>query len=175
MLRNGQCKNDRVTETNTLFLCLRSQDEFSLSLYGLFDGFHGASVSDFARQRMPAELLLGQLSPNSADDAVRDALRQAFLNVDREYFESIMETIMSRIVQRQDPKIRPDDPHLLRLEAQTTIGASAALAVLLNQKLYVAACGDTRALLCLRLPSGELKAVKLSVDPVLGNEDEELR
>ncbi len=65
-------------------------------MYGLFDGFHGSGVADFAQKRIPAELLLGQLSQNSDDETVKEALRQAFLNVDREYFESIMEAIMSR-------------------------------------------------------------------------------
>ncbi len=48
-----------------------SQEELGLSLYGLFDGFNGHLVSDFAMKRMPAELLLGQLSYNSPDEAVR--------------------------------------------------------------------------------------------------------
>lgn len=53
-------------------------------------------------KRLPAELLLGQLSHNSSDDAVRDVLRQAFVNVDREYIESTMEAIKARIVLRED-------------------------------------------------------------------------
>ncbi len=144
-------------------------------MYGLFDGFNSHSVSEFAMKRMPAELLLGQLSQNSADETVREALRQAFLIVDREYFESTMESITRRIVLRQDPSVVDDDPRLQELEAQATIGASATVAVVLNKKLFVAGCGDTRAVLCLKAPNGELKVVKLSVNHVLGNEDEDLR
>lgn len=40
-----------------------SQEEFNLSLYGLFDGFSGANVSDFAMKKLPAELLLGGPAP----------------------------------------------------------------------------------------------------------------
>lgn len=47
------------------------REEYNLSLYGLFDGFNGEAVSEFARGLMPAELLLGQLSQNSADDTVK--------------------------------------------------------------------------------------------------------
>ena len=46
-------------------------EQYNLSLYGLFDGFNGTAVSDYARGMMPAELLLGQLSQNSADDTVK--------------------------------------------------------------------------------------------------------
>ncbi len=48
-----------------------SQEEYDLSLYGLFDGFNSHLVSEFALKRMPAELLLGQLSQNSEDETVR--------------------------------------------------------------------------------------------------------
>ena len=60
-------------------------------------------------KRLPAELLLGQLSHNSSDDAVRDVLRQAFVNVDREYIESTMEAIKARIVLREDLRQSSED------------------------------------------------------------------
>lgn len=45
-------------------------------LYGVFDGHNGTRVADFAAQRMPAELLLGQLQPNFSDVEVTEALKQ---------------------------------------------------------------------------------------------------
>ena len=60
-------------------------------------------------KRLPAELLLGQLSHNSSDDAVKDVLHQAFVNVDREYIESTMETIKARIVLREDLRQSSED------------------------------------------------------------------
>ena len=45
-------------------------------LYGVFDGHDGSRVSDFAAQRMPAELLLGQLVSCQSDIDVKDVLRQ---------------------------------------------------------------------------------------------------
>ena len=85
------------------------QDDFQLCTYGLFDGFSGSHVSDFAMKRLPAELLLGQLSHNSSDDAVKDVLHQAFVNVDREYIESTMEAIKARIVLREDLRQSSED------------------------------------------------------------------
>ena len=45
-------------------------------LYGVFDGHDGSRVSDFSAQRMPAELLLGQLVACQTDSDVKDILRQ---------------------------------------------------------------------------------------------------
>ena len=144
-------------------------------------------------KRLPAELLLGQLSHNSSDDAVKDVLHQAFVNVDREYIESTMEAIKARIVLREDlrqssedrdRKLRELDLQVVKRESnsywppcthfcsQARIGCSATAAVIVNKKLFVANVGDTRAVLCSQLPSGELRVTKLSVDHVLGNEDE---
>ena len=96
-------------------------------------------------------------------------MRQAFLKVDQDYFNNIGNNISQYLALKQDPKTRGDNPHLLQLAADATIGASATVAIVLNEKLFVAACGDTRAVLCLQLPTGELKVVKLSVDHLLGN------
>ena len=43
------------------FNYIYSQKDGDTSLYGVFDGHEGSRVSVFTSQRMPAELLLGQL------------------------------------------------------------------------------------------------------------------
>lgn len=45
-------------------------------LYGVFDGHCGSSASSFAALKMPAELLLGQVSRDLTDQAVKDVLCQ---------------------------------------------------------------------------------------------------
>ena len=70
----------------------------------------------------------------------------------------------------------PDsDQNLQRLELQPQIGASATVAIVLNHKLFVANVGDTCAIVCDQLPNGDVKVIRLSVDHVVGNEDEDLR
>ncbi len=59
----------------TLCIC-GSRHEDSVYLYGVFDGHDGSRVSDFSAQRMPAELLLGQLVGCQTDSDVKDVLRQ---------------------------------------------------------------------------------------------------
>ena len=41
-------------------------DEYDLCVYGVFDGFNGAQVSDFVTKGIPAELLWGQLDPDKS-------------------------------------------------------------------------------------------------------------
>lgn len=65
-------------------------------MYGVFNGSDGASVADFAAQRMPAEILLGQLNEKSNPATVKEVLRDAFLAVERSYFESIDDLLAER-------------------------------------------------------------------------------
>lgn len=58
-------------------------------LYGVFDGHDGTRASEFAAQRIPAELLLGQLDGKTKDTEVRDTLEQAFVAVEKGFFQSI--------------------------------------------------------------------------------------
>lgn len=45
-------------------------------LYGVFDGHDGSRAANFAAQRMPAELLLGQLLEKTTDEDIKDVLNQ---------------------------------------------------------------------------------------------------
>eukprot|EP00095_Tigriopus_kingsejongensis_P006516 maker-scaffold172_size289735-snap-gene-1.25 protein:Tk06516 transcript:maker-scaffold172_size289735-snap-gene-1.25-mRNA-1 annotation:"tgf-beta-activated kinase 1 and map3k7-binding protein 1" len=152
-----------------------SKEDLQLSIYGVFDGFGSAACADFAMKRMPADLLLDQLSDHSTDEAVRESLRQAFLNVERDYIESITDHITSHLVMKFDQSIQAQNDKLHRLEALLEVGTSATVAVMLNQRLFLANVGDTPAVICQLMPNGQVRALKLSVDHVLGNEDEDLR
>ena len=51
-------------------------DEYDLCLYGIFDGFQGCQVADFAKKRLPAELLLGQLVPGTPGTATSRGIQE---------------------------------------------------------------------------------------------------
>lgn len=51
-------------------------------------------MADFAAQRMPAEILLGQLNDKTKTE--KEILREAFLAVERSYFESIDDLLAER-------------------------------------------------------------------------------
>lgn len=148
-------------------------DELKVRVYGVFDGFSGAKVSDFAIKKLPAELCLGQVSQNSTDEAVREALRQSFINLDREYFNFIGEKLALRMAVRLE---NPNDPQLRQLDLETLVGASATVSVLLdNKKLFVANAGDVRTVVCSTRSNGDIRAIPLFIDHTINNEDEVLR
>ena len=67
------------------------------SLYGVLDGHDGRKVAEYARQRFPAELLLGQLDDiASNDEQIVQMLRNSFMQVDRNYFRSIDSLVAER-------------------------------------------------------------------------------
>ena len=148
-------------------------DELKVRVYGVFDGFNGAKVSDFAIKKLPAELCLGQVSKNSTDEAVREALRQSFINLDREYFNFIGEKLALRMAVRLE---NPNDPQLRQLDLETLVGASATVSVLLdNKKLFVANAGDVKTVVCSTRSNGDIRAIPLFIDHTINNEDEVLR
>ena len=53
-----------------------SRQDGEVYLYGIFDGHSGSKVAAFAAQRMPEEILLGQLHGKVTDDEIKDVLKQ---------------------------------------------------------------------------------------------------
>lgn len=155
-------------------------------LYGVFDGHDSAKASNFAAQRMPAELLLGQLSGKSTDEEIREALYQAFIAVEKSFFESIDEQLAARTtLQLQLPEglsyheacqQYPDIMNKLHaLDSEISGGTTATVVLIYNNKLYMANVGDTRALLVKTDNDGILKVSQLSTDHTIDNETEQQR
>jgi len=155
-----------------------AKDANAICVYGVFDGFSGPEVADFASKKFPAELLLDQLSAQSDEKTVRKILSDTFEAIDREFFQSISDHLMSRMVMLEDKRVPQDNPRLQALEKATLTGASATVAILLEEnRLNVAYVGDTRAVVASRR-SGDspIRALQLTVDHVIGsNQDEALR
>ncbi|XP_005094474.1 TGF-beta-activated kinase 1 and MAP3K7-binding protein 1 isoform X2 [Aplysia californica] len=155
-------------------------------LYGVFDGHNGTRVADFAAQRIPAELLLGQLQPNFGDHEVKEALRQAFIGVEKGYFESMDGLLAERttcqdrlpegIGQYEAYQKYPDViSKLQELEKEISGGTTATVVLIYNNKLYVANVGDTRAFLCKTGPDGVLRLIQLSYDHTIADPGEQAR
>lgn len=62
-----------------------------------------------------------------------------------------------------------------RINIELSSGTTAAIALIYNNKLYVANVGNSRVLLCQTDLNNVLKVVQLSIDHDLHNEDELLR
>jgi len=159
-------------------------------LYGVFDGHEGSLASDFASQRMPAEILLGQLQGKTDDEDVKAVLHQAFHAVDRGFFDSLddklaerAKLLMSLPEALSELDLRDEAfekyPEVVNrvetLDAEIRGGTSAVVALVFNNRLYVANAGNSRALLCRTDPEeegGTLRVFQLSVDHNLNNDDE---
>uniref|UniRef100_A0A8C4NEK0 TGF-beta activated kinase 1 (MAP3K7) binding protein 1 n=1 Tax=Eptatretus burgeri TaxID=7764 RepID=A0A8C4NEK0_EPTBU len=175
---DGSCPEERPCEDCALRF--RSEECY---LYGVFNGFGGNRVSNFVSQRLPAELLLGQLAPGDKDSKVKTALLQAFDVVERSFFESIDDALAEKAdLQSRLPEgsaqcgFGTQYPQLVErlqaLEREVGGGTTAVVALVLNNRLFVANVGTNRALLC-RMTSGDgLDIVQLSSDHHAHNEAE---
>ncbi|XP_037090762.1 TGF-beta-activated kinase 1 and MAP3K7-binding protein 1-like [Pollicipes pollicipes] len=158
-----------------------------LCLYGVFDGHDGSRAAHFAQQRMPAELSFGQLTRRgSSDESVCVALQQAFLAVEKGFFEMIDEALAQRAMLLSEIpagltefEANRDHPaamqKLTQLNSRISGGTTAVVVVVHQNRLYVSNVGDSRALLCKTDENGILKVLQLTTDHTLTNEDELLR
>lgn len=152
-------------------------------LYGVFDGHSGSKVSAFAAEKMPAELLLGQLHGKETDEEISDTLYQAFMAVEKGFFErindslaekySLMMQIPEDITAEQFPVKCPEICKRLKaVDAEIAGGTAALVALIVNNKLYVANVGCCRALLCTQTSDNQLRVLQLTADHNLDNNDE---
>lgn len=151
-------------------------------LYGVFDGHEGTKAVDYCFQKMPAEILLGQLNPSMNDEDIKEVLRQAFIGVENGYMDSLNDLLAERAAYDVPEGINPYDyfkqtelEHLHQLNANISSGTAAAIALIYNKTLFVANVGNCRVLLCENDPNAVLKVIQLSIDHDTRNEDEVLR
>ncbi|BET03306.1 tak1 Hypothetical protein protein-1 [Nesidiocoris tenuis] len=181
--KDGQRQCSPFEETCIHACCSEDPNTY---LYGVFDGNDGIEAAEFAVQGLAAELLLGQLRGKVRDQEIKEALSQAFLTVEKNYLQSLDDLVAQRAcLQFQIPEglmsydVYQRYPDVIdrinKSTRQLSCGTSAAVALIVNNKLYVANVGDSRALLCKTDKHGVHKVIQLSVDHDLTNEDELLR
>ncbi|XP_061495159.1 TGF-beta-activated kinase 1 and MAP3K7-binding protein 1 isoform X3 [Rhineura floridana] len=164
---------------------LKFRSENNCYLYGVFNGYDGNRITNFVGERLSAELLLGQLNADHDDGDVRKVLLQAFDVVERSFLESIDDALAEKAsLQSQLPEGVPHHQlppqyqkiveRLKAVEKEISGGAMAIVAVILNNKLYIANVGTNRALLCKSTVDG-LQVTQLNMDHTTENEDELFR
>ncbi|XP_052773974.1 TGF-beta-activated kinase 1 and MAP3K7-binding protein 1-like [Mya arenaria] len=178
---DGNRREEHEFEDRNFHFC---QD--NVYLYGVFDGHDSAHASNFAAQRLPAELLLGQLAGKTSDEEVKEVLYQAFVAVEKSFFESIDEQLAARTtLQLQLPEgisyheacqTYPDIMNKLHtLDSEISGGTTATVVLIYNNKLYVANVGDTRALLVRTDVDGIMSVNQLTVDHTIESDQEQNR
>lgn len=176
--RNGSRHEFHSCEDKSFHFCLNSNTYF----YGLFDGHKGTNAANFVTQHLPAEVLLGQLIDATTDEDVRQVFAQAFNSVEREYFQSIdnslaEKTLLELQIQGMSGmeafQTFPEIVERLKtVTAEVSSGTTAVVALIHVNRLHVANVGDSKAILCKTDPFGSYTAVQLSTDHDLLNDDE---
>uniref|UniRef100_A0A8B9H880 TGF-beta-activated kinase 1 and MAP3K7-binding protein 1 n=1 Tax=Astyanax mexicanus TaxID=7994 RepID=A0A8B9H880_ASTMX len=152
-------------------------------LYGVFNGYDGSRVANFVSQCLTAELLLGQLNSNHSDSDVRRILIQAFDVVEKSYFDTIDDALAEKAnLQAQLPEAVPFHQlpsqfqkiaeKLKALEQEVSGGATAVVALILNNKLYIANVGTNRALLCKCTSDRQNQVIQIGRAHTTDNEEE---
>ncbi|XP_062853859.1 TGF-beta-activated kinase 1 and MAP3K7-binding protein 1 [Trichomycterus rosablanca] len=152
-------------------------------LYGVFNGYDGSRVANFVSQYLTAELLLGQLNSNHSDADVRRILTQAFEVVEKSYFESIDDALAEKanlqaqlpegaMLHQSSPQTQKLAERLKTLEQEVSGGATAVVALILNNKLYIANVGTNRALLCKCTSDRQNQVIQIGRAHTTDNEDE---
>ncbi|KAF7711184.1 TGF-beta-activated kinase 1 and MAP3K7-binding protein 1 [Silurus meridionalis] len=152
-------------------------------LYGVFNGYDGSRVANFMSQCLTAELLLGQLNSNHSDSDVRRLLLQAFDVVEKSYFETIDDALAEKanlqsqlpegaLFHQLSPQSQKIAERLKTLEQDVSGGATAVVALILNNKLYIANVGTNRALLCKYTSDRQNQVIQIGRAHTIDNEDE---
>ncbi|XP_055586589.1 TGF-beta-activated kinase 1 and MAP3K7-binding protein 1-like [Uranotaenia lowii] len=189
----GEATNQAYREDGSRFEAYKSRDKKCLCivddtlLYAIYSGHNGVRVSDFALQKMAADLLLGQLNGRTTDEAVKDVIRQAFHSVEKGYFDSIDTDVATKTALQlqlsadglSQYQISQEFGNVLeklgKINVELSVGSSAVLALIYQSKLYIGNIGNCRALLCKTDEFETLTVTQLSVDHNLYNEEEVLR
>ncbi|XP_069545657.1 TGF-beta-activated kinase 1 and MAP3K7-binding protein 1 isoform X3 [Brachyistius frenatus] len=155
---------------------LRFRGEDDSFLYGVFNGYDGSRVASFASQCLTAELLLGQLKSSRTDNDVRKILTQAFDVVEKSYFKTIDDALAEKahlsnylLPHNENQKVQE---RLKELEQEVSGGATAVVALILNNKLYIANVGTNRVLLCKSSSDGQNQVLQIGRPHSTDNEDE---
>ena len=115
--------------------------------------------------------------PEITDDQLKDLVKQAFVSLDKEYFDTIGEKLAARMVMRVEGE-QSNSAHLKELEQLVSCGCSATIVTILENRLWVSNIGDCQAFLCYQSKEEEEEEMRismLSIDHYLSNEDESLR
>ncbi|XP_045474572.1 TGF-beta-activated kinase 1 and MAP3K7-binding protein 1-like [Harmonia axyridis] len=153
--------------------------------YAIFDGHAGSEIAKFCSDKLTAELYFAQIKDDATDDAVRKILREVFFLVEKEYMEYVGSLAAERTILLEDIKgLTPTETNkefpgvlekLKQINNKLSSGTACAVALILNNKLYVANVGNCRVLLCQTDENDVMKVVELSVEHNLNNQDELLR
>ncbi|KAL5222452.1 hypothetical protein ABZP36_027165 [Zizania latifolia] len=116
----------RETMEDTHFMLPHMNEEKDLHAFGIFDGHRGSAAAEFSVRAVP-----GFLKKFGCDTSPTDALTEAFVRTDIAFREEL-------ILHQKSKRIIQKDWHP---------GCTAATALIVRNRLFVANAGDCRAIL----------------------------
>ncbi|XP_031618060.1 TGF-beta-activated kinase 1 and MAP3K7-binding protein 1-like [Contarinia nasturtii] len=153
---NGTTAGLQHISYDNSFQCQQS-DRMSLYVICSGNGF-----SKYAKEKLVAEILFGQLNDNTHED-VKDVLRQAFSSLERDYLNWIDECLTQQVQNMDQIRNSNEEATLQSFAEQNTVyGIHIALAFIYNYKLYTCNVGKCRVILCKTDSSNVLRAVQMS-------------
>lgn len=155
-------------------------------LYSIFAGEKGPTTSEFALDRMSADILLGRILTGRSDEEIRELLKQTFISVEKGYHQSIDNLIATKqqlqfqILDLSQFEISQKYEDVLNrlntINKELNVGTGVLIALIVNKKMYIANLGICRALLCKTdVKNDVLRVIQVTVSHNLYNEEEVLR
>uniref|UniRef100_A0A0M3HSK6 PPM-type phosphatase domain-containing protein n=1 Tax=Ascaris lumbricoides TaxID=6252 RepID=A0A0M3HSK6_ASCLU len=160
------CENFSANMERRLQFCGDERSGKEVKLYGIIDASEdGMSVAEFVAQRLINEILPFEhtgshiMNNNPTDAQIIALLHESFQKVDRAYFsDHIGEALARRCALQMYPS---GDENIEKYNAQINGFATAAVALLYDNRLFVANLGDSRAIVVKQL-NGDLSAIQMS-------------
>ncbi len=149
----------------------------------VFDGHNGSRAAEFAYNYLLKRLCQPSWMSTVKQADIGEALKDMFMDTEKEFFDKMKDHIERK--KELQSKIPPnltsyaaymqfpaEVQELQEIEPELSGGCTAAMAVVIDNVLYVANVGDSRVLLVLENSEGKLVTQQLSVDHTVENEDE---
>lgn len=128
-------------------------------------------------QHLPAEIIFDQLRDKNTDEEIRHVLKQSFNSLEKTYHNSIdnllaQKTCFQCNIAEHQGNEEDTISKLKDIERRLNVGASIALCLKNNNKLYICNVGTCRVLLCKIDENKAPRVIQFSVDHNLSNPDE---
>lgn len=184
--KDGTRVQAHLSQEMSFHLLLDEKINPDTCLYGVLHGFNGIDAAQFVSYYLPCEIVFNKsLSLDETDETISLILKQAFLDIEREYCLSKSDLFALKadyeykLQDLSEYEALKTYPHIItelkQLEDKLNCGTTAVVSLLLKNRLFVANVGNCRALLCNTDDNGHISIQQLTHDHNLSNFNERKR
>jgi len=150
-------------------------------LYGVLHGFNGIDAAQFVSYYLPCEIVFNKLLKlDETDETIILILRQAFLDIEKEYylFKSDLFALKADYEYKLQDRYELENVQkfshiatkLKQLEERLNSGTTAVVSLLLKNRFFVANIGNCRAIICNKDNNDHMIFQQLTHDSFSSNE-----